>query len=166
MKRNNIEVTDINRIGEILREAKVCRLALFNGKYPYIIPMCFGYDLDSDKLELYFHCAAKGKKIELIKANSHAAFEIDCLYEIIPAEIPCHFTASYESITGCGTVDIINGIEKLTGLNSIMSKYSSEGREHKYSEQMLNNVAILKLTAEEFCCKIHNKDNDERELTV
>ena len=166
MKRNDIEVTDINRIGDILKEAKVCRLALFNGKYPYIIPMCFGYDLDSDKLELYFHCAAKGKKIELIKANIHAAFEIDCLYEIIPAEIPCHFTAAYESITGSGTVDIINGIEKLTGLNSIMSKYSSESREHKYSEQMLNNVAILKLTVEEFCCKIHNKDDEERELTV
>ena len=41
-----------------------------------------------------------------------------------------------------------------TGLNSIMNKYAGAG-EHKYSEQALNNVAILKLTVEEFCCKAH-----------
>lgn len=160
MRRFDREVTDIGEIERILNEARVCRLALFNGKYPYIIPMCFGYALDGDKLELYFHCAAKGKKIDLLKVNNHAAFEIDCLYEIIPNDVPCMFTAAYESISGIGIVDIINGIEKLTGLNSIMSKYDSSTKEHKYSEQMLNNVAILKLTAEEFCCKAHNKDDD------
>lgn len=149
------EVKDINEIQRILTEAQVCRIALFDGSYPYIIPMCFGYDLDGDKLEIYLHSAAKGKKIDLIKANSHAAFEIDKLSRIVGGEAACSFTADYESITGAGSIDVISGIDKLTGLNLIMNKYDSGSKEHKYTEQMLNNVVILKLTADTFCCKAH-----------
>ena len=79
MRRKDREIRDIDEIVRILNEAQVCRLALFDGEYPYIIPMCFGFDLDGDKLELYFHCAARGKKLDLIKENNRAAFEIDKL---------------------------------------------------------------------------------------
>lgn len=154
MRRAEREVTDIGEIERILKEAKVCRLALMDGKFPYIIPMCFGYSLTAGQLEIYFHCAAQGKKLDLLKKNNNAAFEIDRMNEVYStSDIACSFTAAYESITGVGTVEIINGIEKLTGLNTIMAKYAGEGREYKYSEEMLNNVVILKLTAEEFCCK-------------
>ena len=158
MRRAEREVKDINEIQRILTEAQVCRIALFDGSYPYIIPMCFGYDLDGDKLEIYLHSAAKGKKIDLIKANSHAAFEIDKLSRIVGGEAACSFTADYESITGAGSIDIISGIDKLTGLNLIMNKYDAGSKEHKYTEQMLNNVVILKLTADTFCCKAHNTE--------
>lgn len=153
MRRPEREITDLNKIEQILNDAKVCRLALFDEEYPYIVPMCFGYDLDGDKLELYFHSAPKGKKIELIKANNRAAFEIDSLEQIIRGDIPCSFSAEYSSVTGVGTLDVINGIDKLTGLNLMMRKYDQTGKEFKYSEQMLNSVVVLKLTVEEFCCK-------------
>lgn len=152
MRRAEREVTDIDEIQGILDRAQVCRLALMDDEFPYIIPMCFGYDLTEDKLVLYFHCAGKGKKLDLIKANSNAAFEVDSLNEIISGDIACSFSALYESITGIGTVEVINGIEKITGLNRIMSKYSGSP-EFKYSEGMLNNVVILRLTADSFCCK-------------
>lgn len=154
MRRTEREVTDINEIERILNEAQICRIALVDGDFPYIIPLCFGYTLEEDQLVLYFHSATQGKKIDLLKSNNNAAFEIDKMGEIIRGDIACSFTAPYECITGKGTVEIINGIEKLTGLNSIMNKYAGAG-EHKYSEQALNNVAILKLTVEEFCCKAH-----------
>ena len=159
MRRAEREITDINEIEQILSRAQVCRLALFNGDFPYIIPMCFGYDLDSDHLELYFHCAAKGKKIDLIKENNNAAFEIDRLIDIAQGDIACTCTAHYECITGTGTIDIINGIDKITGLNRITKKYMNTRTEQKYSEQMLNSVVILKLTAEEFCCKANRADD-------
>lgn len=161
MRRAEREITEINEIERILSNAQVCRLALMNGEYPYIIPMIFGYDLDGDRLELYFHCAAKGKKIELIKANNRAAFEIDKLLGIQPGEIACSYTAHYECITGTGTVDIINGIDKITGLNRITRKYISTPTEGRFSEQMLNNVVILKLTAEEFSCKANYPNTAE-----
>ncbi len=158
MRRAEREVTDINEIERILKEAQVCRIALIDGDFPYIIPMCFGYTLEGGELELYFHSALKGKKMELIKANNNAGFEIDKLGEIIPGDIACDFTASFEGITGKGTIDVLNGIEKITGLNTIMAKYDTGSKDHKYSEQMLNNVAILKLTVDEFCCKAHKAE--------
>ncbi len=154
MRRADREITDISEINRILNEASVCRLALFDGDYPYIIPMCFGYTIDGGQLVLYFHCAAQGHKIDLIKANNNAAFEIDKLERIIEGEIACDFSAAFESLTGRGEIEIINGIEKLTGLNHIMKKYSDT--EHKYNEQSLNSVVVLKLTAEDFCCKAAN----------
>ena len=158
MRRSEREVKDISEIERILNEAKVCRIALMDGEYPYMIPMCFGYTLEGGELVLYFHTSAKGKKMELLKKDNNAAFELDVMGDIIPGEIACDFSAYYECITGRGSIDILNGIEKITGLNCIMSKYDKSGREHKYSEQMLNSVAILKLTAEEFCCKAHRPE--------
>lgn len=155
MRRKDREIRDIDEIVRILNEAQVCRLALFDGEYPYIIPMCFGFDLHGDKLELYFHCAAQGKKLDLIKENNRAAFEIDKLMGIVGGEIACGYTADYECITGVGTVDIINGIEKLTGLNTIVKKYAENISDKRFSEEMLNNVVVLKLTVNEFCCKAH-----------
>ncbi|MBE6902452.1 MAG: pyridoxamine 5'-phosphate oxidase family protein [Ruminococcaceae bacterium] len=155
MRRSEREITDINELERILSEAQVCRIALVDGEAPYIIPMCFGYTLEGDQLVLYFHSAPQGKKMELIKANNNAAFELDRMGDIIAGDTACSFSVAYECITGRGTLDIINGIEKLTGLNTIMAKYDKTNREHKYSEQSLNNVAILKLTVDEFCCKAH-----------
>lgn len=159
MKRAEREVTDIKEIERMLNEAKVCRIGLMDGDYPYIIPMYFGYTLDGDQLVLYFHSTPQGKKIDLIKQNNCAAFEIDMMGDICPGDMAIDFSSSYECITGKGTIDILNGIEKLTGLNSIMSKYNNSSKEHKYSEQMLNNVVILKLTAEQFCCRSQHTEN-------
>ena len=74
-------------------------------------------------------------------------------------EIACGYTADYECITGVGTVDIINGIEKLTGLNTIVKKYAENISDKRFSEEMLNNVVVLKLTVNEFCCKAHKLQN-------
>lgn len=150
------EITDINEIEDVLRSARVCRIALIDGEYPYIIPMCFGYDLTGGKLEIYFRCDEKGKKMELIKANSKAAFEIDKLHDIVKTDAACGFAANYHSITGTGLIESITGIEKITGLNLLMKKYFGGTPESKYPEQLLNSFAILKFTASEFCCKEHN----------
>lgn len=150
------EITDINEIENILRSARVCRIALIDGAYPYIIPMCFGYNLRGGKLEIYFRCEEKGKKMDLIKANNNAAFEIDKLHEIVKTDSECGFAANYHSITGTGVIENITGVDKITGLNLLMKKYFGGTPESKYSEQSLNSHAILKFTAGEFCCKEHN----------
>lgn len=150
------EITDINEIEKIFRESRVCRIALIDGEYPYIIPMCFGYSLTGGKPEIYFRCEEKGKKMELIRANSKAAFEIDKLHDIIRTDPACGFAAHYHSITGTGTIENITGVDKITGLNLLMKKYLGGTPESKYPEQMLNSFAILKLTVAKFCCKEHN----------
>lgn len=150
------EITDINEIEEVLRSARIARIALFDGEYPYIIPMCFGYDLTGGTLEIYFRCDEKGRKMELIRANSRAAFEIDHLLSIEKNDSVCGFSANYHSIMATGTIESITGIEKITGLNLLMKKYLGGTPESKYPEQMLNSFAVLKFTANEFCCTYSN----------
>lgn len=146
------EVKDFDEIDLLLSQARVCRIALIDGEYPYIVPMCFGYDLTGGKLELYFCGSEKGRKIELIKRNHNAAFEIDKLHEIVKNEEGFGIAARYRSITGTGEIEFITGIDKITGLNLILRKYGDNPAEGKVSEQTLNSLAVLKLTAEEFCC--------------
>lgn len=145
------EVRSVEEIETLLREARVCRIALIDGEYPYIVPMCFGYDLTGGKPELYFCCADKGKKIDLISRNHKAAFEIDKLHEIVRNDEGFGIAARYRSITGNGEIEIITGVDKITGLNLILKKYGDD-LDGKVSEQTLNSLTVLKLTAEEFCC--------------
>lgn len=153
------EITDIDAIGAVLEKADICRIALIdeNG-YPYIIPMFFGYSLGEGALELYFRCDEKGKKFDLLKLNNSAGFEIENIGEFIPSDNPAEFTAEYRCITGTGVIENVTGIEKITGLNFIMKKYLSPEHEHNISEQTLNSLAVLKLTASEFCCIEHTKN--------
>ncbi len=74
MNGTDREITEIEVINNLLKQAQVCRIALMNGEYPYVIPMCFGYKLEGGRLELYFHTTPKGQKIDLIKKNNLAGF--------------------------------------------------------------------------------------------
>lgn len=159
MLTNEKEITDFDEIDSLLNSSRVCRIALMNGNFPYIVPMCFGYNLEGGKLELYFRCEEKGKKLDLIKTNNYAAFEIDKLYDIVKSEKYFGFSAaSYKSITGTGVIEVTTAIEKITGLEFIMKKYGEFSENAKIPEQVLNSIAVLKLTAGEFCCKEHNAE--------
>lgn len=160
------EITDINEIEDVLRSARVCRIALIDGAYPYIVPMLFGYNLTGDKLEIYFRCEEKGKKMDLIKANGKAAFEIDRLHEIINTDHSLGFAAHYHSIAGTGTIEVVTGIDKIAGISLLMKKYLGGTPENKYSEQTLNSCAILKLTADELCCKEYNCTADDEDQVI
>lgn len=151
------EITDFDEIDRVLSSTRVCRIALLDGGWPYIVPMCFGYNLEGGELELFFRCDEKGKKMDLIKSNNRAAFEIDKLREIVKGENNYGFSEPcYQSITGTGIIEVTTGIEKITGLDFIMKKYGEKPSEGKLPEQFLNAFAVLKLTAGEFCCKEHN----------
>ena len=147
------EITQTDEIEDVLRSARVCRVALIDGAYPYIVPMLFGYNLTGERLELYFRCEEKGKKMDLIGSSANAAFEIDKLYDIVKIDHSLGFAAHYRSIAGTGTIESVTGIDKITGISLLMKKYLGGTPDGKYSEQALNSCAILKLTVDELCCK-------------
>ena len=74
MLRKDREITDLDRIQEIISRSEVCRLAFFDEGYPYILPMNFGFERVEDTFVLYFHTALRGKKLELLKANNPVSF--------------------------------------------------------------------------------------------
>ena len=65
MRRKDREIKDTYGIREIIRECDCCRLAFPDGKSAYIVPLSFGYDEEENAL--YFHGAAEGKKMDLVR---------------------------------------------------------------------------------------------------
>ena len=45
MRRKDREIKDFNEIIEIIRKCDVCRIALHDGDFPYIVPLNFGLDV-------------------------------------------------------------------------------------------------------------------------
>ena len=152
MRRNEREVKDKNRILQILEECKVCRLAFSDDHAPYIVPLNFGYETDGNMLSLYFHCAKEGRKIELIKRSSAAAFETDFFRRLVTADQACGYTAQYSSITGFGDVEILtDSDQKLKGLCAVMRHYTGSA-DWQISQAAIDAVCVLKLTVKGLSC--------------
>ncbi len=141
MRRKDKQISVFEELEAILRKSDICRLALNDEDYPYVIPMNHGYK-DST---LYFHCAADGRKIELIRKNNRAAFEVETDYYLKKSEKACKWTAGYSSVIGRGTIEIIDDTEKIKeGLDIIMSHHS--GPVGSYDDKYLKKMLILKLS--------------------
>jgi len=154
MRRKDKEITDVNEKLEIIAKCKVCRIGLSENNYPYIVPLNYGYSYDDGKLTLYFHCAKEGKKIDIIKKNNNACFEIDCDTKLIEGEKPCDYGYEFKSIIGFGKIFILDTKdEKINGLNYLMKQQTGKDIKYDFYENELNNVIVLKMPVDEFTGK-------------
>jgi len=143
MIRKDREITSREEIESIINKAFVCRLAMADENGPYIVPLSFGY---SDGA-LYFHCAKKGKKLDILKKNNRVCFEIDADHEIIESEKACKWGMKYKSVIGFGNAFFVEDMEsKKRGLDIIMRHYS--GRSFEFEEEEVNRVVIFKVEIE------------------
>lgn len=141
MRRFEKEITDHRLIEEILLNSPLCRMGLVDGPEAYIVPMNYGYHNGS----LWFHSAPQGRKMELIRKNSRATFEITQNEEVMKGKMACDWTSRYRSVMGSGNVEIIEDKEaKRAGLDVIMRKYGATG-ELVYRDSSLEKMVILKL---------------------
>ena len=82
MRRKDRQIINFNEIYDIIMRCDICRIALNNEGYPYILPLNFGVSVENEKLVFYFHSALEGKKLELIEKDNRAGFELDCSHEL------------------------------------------------------------------------------------
>jgi hypothetical protein len=143
MRRKEKEITEEIAIEAIIQKSLVCRLALSDGNFPYIVPLCFGY---RDKV-LYFHGSLKGKKIDIIRKNQNICFEFDINTEIVKAEDACHWSMKYKSVIGFGKAVLLEDLdEKRKALNIIMSQYSD--RTFQFNDATLKGTVVIKVEIE------------------
>ncbi len=147
MRRKDREIIDINEILSIVRKCDTCRIALFDKEYPYIVPMSFGCNYDTGSLELYFHCALEGLKLDLIKSNNHAAFEMDCSHKLVTGESACEYTMEFESVCGQGLIEILKAEEKRDALTFLMKQYS-DADSFQFQDKVLEKMTIFKLNVQ------------------
>jgi nitroimidazol reductase NimA-like FMN-containing flavoprotein (pyridoxamine 5'-phosphate oxidase superfamily) len=138
------EIFKISAIEAIIKKALVCRLGLSDEENPYIVPLSFGYQ---DKT-LYFHSAAKGKKIDIMRKNPRVCFEIDINSEIIKAEDECKWGMRYQSVIGYGKAVLLQSAdEKRRALKIIMSQYSD--RQYHFIDKEIQKTAVIKVEIED-----------------
>jgi uncharacterized protein len=146
MRRNDKEIKDKECIEKILKEAKVCRIALCDHDKPYIVPMNFGF---KDNY-LYLHSAHEGLKIDIIKKNNNICFEADIKTEVLHSGNACSWGMKYYSVIGFGKAHFIeNEVKKINALNIIMQKYNhSSHKSFEYSKSTLDKTTLIKVKIE------------------
>jgi hypothetical protein len=140
MRRREREIRDEAGIQEILEKGLVCRLGLYDGQYPYVVPMNYGYR-DG---RLYFHCTAEGRKIDMLKKNDRVCIEVDIDSRIVRGDTPCRWAAKYRSVIGFGRARIVDDDKaKKAGLDVIMAHYGGSGGD--YDEKSLQRTSLIEV---------------------
>jgi nitroimidazol reductase NimA-like FMN-containing flavoprotein (pyridoxamine 5'-phosphate oxidase superfamily) len=155
MRRKEREVLSVDEKLSIIDAQRVCRLALSDGVQPYIIPLNYGYSFDGGVLTLYFHSANEGKKLEIVKKNNHACFEIDNTGQLIPADQPCRYTYKFQSVIGVGKIIFLNtATEKITALTQFMQHQTQQkNKPFTFDQTVLNQTTAYKMIVEQFTGK-------------
>jgi len=153
MRRKEKEVTDISVIEEIIARCDICRIALSDKGMPYIVPLNFGYRKGNPSC-FYFHCATRGRKLEIIAENNNAFFELDTDHKLTTGEKACDFSMLYSSVMGSGKIHIVNDEnERDSGLNCLMKHYTGED-DYSFKPGTMKRTLILKLEIEDISCKV------------
>jgi uncharacterized protein len=152
MRRKDRQLRETGELGLIISEADVCRIALADNNIPYIVTMNFGYS-GGEYACFYFHCANEGRKLDMIRKNNFACFELDTDHKLHSGENGCDWGMSFSSVIGYGKISIVEDREsKIKALNCIMAHYSDK-KTFSYDERVLENTTILRLDIQEMTGK-------------
>ena len=154
MRRKDREIKDFNEIIEIIRKCDVCRIALHDDDFPYIVPLNFGLDVQGQQVFFYFHAAAEGKKLDLIAKDNRASFEMDCDHHFILYEERMSCTMGYASVMGHGTIEIVPEEEKYNALKILMRQYHAE--DFAFHTDMMKVTTVMKMTVIDMVGKRRN----------
>ena len=156
MRRKDREVTDREKIVEILDNAHILHLAMFDGEYPYNVPLHYGYEFVNGTLTLYMHCAREGHKLDCLRANPNVCFALDCDIELVPGSIACEYGSKYASVIGRGNASVIEDAEEKAAALKVFMKCQT-GRDFEITAKMAEAVSVIKVEAKEYTAKCRAK---------
>jgi uncharacterized protein len=162
-----LEIQSKYRIIKFLNSEPVGRIASIDANgFPQVIPMNFVFVQANDtrvrshriiKLDaVYMHSHPFGEKLENIKGNSKAGFEVDRHVCFLPSYYFHPSDASqadtlYISVVIKGNAMIVeDNEEKAEALNSLMEKYQKEGKYEPLDPYMpsVHEVTVIKIVPE------------------
>lgn len=181
MRRKDREVLGDENIAKIIEQCTTVHVAMTDdadASIPYVIPLSFGYNLNSGVLELYFHCAHVGKKLDCIRKNPNVAFSMCIESRIeIHEDVYCKSGRFYASVVGQGKAEIVEDVaEKCRGLSLLMKRQAASAPHHpetaqcsqstaphsfEFTPEQAASVTVLKITSTNFTGKAKN-DNTQK----
>jgi uncharacterized protein len=143
MRRKEKEITESSQIKAILERGKMCRLAFFDEEFPYMVPLCYGYDGNA----IWFHGFNGGKKMECLRNNPRVCFEVEEDIEIVENPDPCEWTVKYRSVVGFGTATVVEDpAEKRAGLDVVVKQFA--GHPIPFPDKAMAAVAVVRIDIE------------------
>ena len=148
-----LEIKSKKKIIEFLSSQQTGRIASIDKSgFPQIIPMNFVFINDT----VYMHSHIRGEKLDNIRRNQKAGFEVDRSLEFLPSYFSDPTDASladtlYISVVIKGNASIVsNKEEKTIALNGLMKKYQPEGGYEPIKPNMdvLKGVEVIKIVPE------------------
>ena len=157
MRRGDREIKEFSEIIRGMEQCDVCRLALNNDGYPYILPLNFGMQVEDGRVVLYFHGAAEGTKYKLIEKDNRATFEMDCSHKLVMQQTGdvCSCTMEYQSVMGKGRIEMVSEERKQEALGILMKHYHKE--ECSFSGAVAMRTTVFRLVVSELTGKAHKK---------
>ncbi len=152
MRRKDREITEEQKLREIMDKCKVCRLAMQDEEGLYLVPLNYGYVFENDVLTLYFHSAKEGRKVRALQKNPNVCFEMDCEHALIEAKIPCEYGYEYACVMGNGKATILEDSEEKRVALSMLMRHQT-GTMFEISEQRADSVAVIKVVAKSYSGK-------------
>lgn len=145
MRRKDREITDKQKIIELIKRMKTIRLALNSDEAPYIVPLSFGMECENGMIIFYVHSAIEGRKIDLIRRNRIVGFEMDTAGSLMGGSEACSWTTEYASVIGTCKAEILEDEElKKHGLEVLMKTMT--GCDFVIPQDALHGVAVIKLS--------------------
>ncbi len=152
MRRREREIKEFKEMEEIIEKADVCKVALSDNNIPYIVTMNYGFK-KGIKPVLFFHSAKEGKKIEIIKHNNIACFQMSIEHKLGKTYVRCNCGMNYKSVVGMGRISFItNKEDKIEALNNIVDRYSKEEK-HSFEDKYVDITNVLRLDIDEISGK-------------
>ncbi len=146
MRRGDREITEPDKIEDILAGGRYLHLGLFDDEYPYVVPLHYGYEKRDGVRTFYVHCAGEGHKLDCLRENGNVFVEIDRGEQLVAADIPCGYGALYESVMCRGKASIVESLpEKCRALEILMK--TQTGEEHRISKAMAEKVTVIRIEA-------------------
>ena len=89
----------------------------------------------------------------MMAKNSNVCFQMDTDHQLYGGEAGCDWGMNFSSVVGYGKLSLVSEKEeRLTGLNTIMSKYAGK-KEFGYDSEILDRTTILRLDITEMTGK-------------
>jgi hypothetical protein len=141
MRREDKAIKSKKEIEGILKSCMVCHVGFSDNNAPYVLAFNYGYKSGT----IYIHCAAEGRKLDIIRKNPKVCVAVDCGHDLKTAQEPCAFGFQYKSVVAAGRAVIVTKRgEKIKGLRIIMKHLTSKDFT-AFRESSLERVVLLKI---------------------
>ena len=154
MRRTDREITDAEKITQIIQTCHCCRLGFCDNGAVYIVPLNFAFVSGSPD-RFYFHGAHEGRKAELIRTAPRVGFELDCAHALAAGQTGCSYSYRYQSVIGTGVIcEVQEPEEKKRALSAIMAHYE-KSRLFTFTDEQAQRAAVFRLDVAQLTCKEH-----------